>query len=89
MDTILVLTKVTPSSKGGFINSWKTLNAEPVATPLGTMSTAVHYYCTKSLNQMAVGTQASVDMNNFTVQESDPFVGTDGKEHTTKWLRVK
>ena len=87
--TTLVLTKVTPSSNGGFINSWKTLNAEPVATPLGTMSTAVHHYCTKSLNQLAVGTQASINMNDYVVQESDPFLGTDGNMHTTKWLRVK
>lgn len=89
MMTQLELARVTPSSKGGFINTWKSVASIMVATPLGNMLTTANRYCTKSSNQLAVGTKADVDLDNFLVQESAPFIGSDGKQHTTKWLRLK
>lgn len=84
----LVLIKVTPSSKGGYINTWE-CNSTSVKTPLGEISTGKAHYCTKSINVLPIGTQATINMADWRVQESDPFTGSDGEQHTTKWLRVK
>ena len=89
MNIQLTLTKVTPSTKGGFINTWVTNPTNTVDTPLGTMKPAAVRYCTKSLNQLPIPTVAVINLDNFIVQDSEPFVGSDGIEHTTQWLRAK
>jgi hypothetical protein len=86
MNITLTLIKTTPSSNGGFINSWSV--DQVVETPLGRVTKKAHY-CTKSINQLPIDTKAVIDMAQWTVQESEPFTGSDGQEHTTKWLRLK
>lgn len=86
----LVCVKCTASSNGGFILTWKNM----VVTPLGTMfptsnSPEYHSYCTKSSVEVAVNTSATIDLNQWEVQTSEPFVGNDGAEHTTKWLKPR
>jgi hypothetical protein len=87
MATTLILEKVTPSSNGGFINTW----SQAINTPLGIMRSGneEHRYCTKSRNELSVGMEVEIDLNQWEISESDPFTGKDGKEYTTRWLRVK
>ena len=89
MSTIcLSVTKVTPSSKGGYVITWRNL----ILTALGTMfppkGTGVSY-CTKSATPIEVGHQVTIDLDRWDVVDSEPFIGDDGLSHTTRWLRPK
>lgn len=84
----LVCTKCTPSSNGGFILTWK----NQIVTPLGIMFPASgtgKSFCTKSATKMPLETQATIDLDQWEIQESEPFTGDDGEEHTTKWLKPR
>lgn len=84
----LSVSKCTESTKGGYIITWRNL----VQTALGTMypakGTGVSY-CTKSATPIDLGTTATVDLDRWEVRESEPFIGDDGLQHTTKWLAPK
>lgn len=82
----LVLEKSTPSSKGGYINTWSTL----VATALGIMygGKTVERYHNKSQNALTPGITVNVDLSQFNIVE-DTFIGKDGETVSCKWLHAK